>query len=131
VTLDRRSLRRGAATYLAIAAPCGIVIALSGGSRTSGNESAVWTLAAVAFILLAPLAAGAVAGAAQSSPLVHGAVAVAVPAGLFLGVAVAVRATKHTLGASVVVTFLLFLAVFTSLGMLGGYLGFRRRQHLA
>jgi TRAP-type C4-dicarboxylate transport system permease small subunit len=131
VTLDRRALRRGAVTYLAIGAPCGLVIALAGRSGTSGNEPAVWTLATLVFIVVAPLAAGAVAGATQASPLMHGAVAVAIPAGAFLIVSAIVRGAEHKLPAPEVVTFLLFLAVFTSLGMLGGYLGFRRRQHLA
>jgi hypothetical protein len=42
-----------------------------------------------------------------------------------------VGAGQGTLTATQAVNFLLFLVVFTSLGMLGGYLGFRRRQRLA
>jgi len=129
--MDRQALRRGAVTYLAMAAPCGLVIALTGGSKTSGNESPLWIVAAVVVIVAAPLVAGMVAGGAQAAPLVHGAAAVAIPAGVFLVVRVAVGAAQHTLVASEVVTFVLYLAVFTALGMLGGYLGFRRRQHLA
>jgi hypothetical protein len=53
---------------------------------------------------------------------------VAIPAGVFLVVRVLVGMVQHSLTASEGTTFLLYLAVFTALGMLGGYLGFRRRQ---
>jgi uncharacterized membrane protein len=82
-------------------------------------------------IVVAPLAGGGVAGTAQEAPLIHGALAVAAPAGSFLVVRGIVGGLQGTLTATQVVTFVLYLVVFTALGMLGGYLGFRRRQHLA
>jgi ABC-type Na+ efflux pump permease subunit len=131
VTLDRRAVGRGASGYLAIAAPCGLLIALLHGSDTSGHESTLWIVAALLVIVVAPIVGGAVAGSAQESPLLHGAVAVAAPAGAFLVVRAIVGGVQGTLTATQVVTFVLYLVVFTALGMLGGYVGFRRRQRLA
>jgi hypothetical protein len=131
VTVDRRAVGRGAATYLAIAAPCGLLIALLHGSDASGHESTLWIAAALLVIVVAPVVGGAVSGALQGAPLVHGAAAVALPAGLFLLVRAAVGEVQGTLTAAQAVTFVLYLVVFTALGMLGGYVGFRRRQHLA
>jgi hypothetical protein len=131
VALDRRSVGRGMATYLAIGVPCGLLIALLHGSDTKGHESNLWIAAAVMVIIVAPFVGGAVAGAAQPSPLVHGALAVAVPAGAFLAISSVVRATQGRMGAADGVTFVLYLVVFTGLGMLGGYVGFRRRQRFA
>lgn len=131
VAVDRQAIGRGAATYLAIAAPCGLLIALLGGSDRAGHESTLWILAALMIIVVAPLVAGGVAGGRQPTPLVHGALAVGVPAAVFLVVRGLVGAIQGTLTGAQAVTFLLYLAVFTALGMLGGYVGFRRRQHLA
>jgi hypothetical protein len=128
VTLDRRAIGRGVATYLAIAAPCGVLIALFRGSDQAGHESSLWIAAALLIIVVAPLAGGVVAGAAQPSPLVHGALAVGGPAALFLVIRSAVGVAERTLTADQAVTFGLYLAVFSALGMLGGYLGFRQRQ---
>jgi hypothetical protein len=130
VAIDRRAVGRGIVAYLAVAVPCGLVLWLGGPSQ-AGHESNLWVVAALALVLVAPLLAGAVAGGAEPSPLVHGALAVAVPAGAFLIVRVIVGVGQGTLTATQAVNFLLFLVVFTSLGMLGGYLGFRRRQRLA
>jgi hypothetical protein len=131
VTLDHRALGRGMVTYLGIAAPCGLLIALLKGSDPVGHESNLWLAAALVIIVIAPFVAGAVAGGAQAAPMVHGAVAVAVPAGAFLLIRSVVGAVQNRLAATDVVSFLLYLVVFTALGMLGGYMGFRRRQHLA
>jgi len=119
------------AAYLAIGVPSGLLIALLHGSDKSGHESNLWIAAAVAVIVVAPIVGGAVAGAAQQSPLMHGAVAVAGPAGVFLVARALVGAFQGTLDAAQGVTFLLYLVVFTGLGMLGGYVGFRRRERLA
>lgn len=131
IEIDRRAVARGTAAYLAIAAPCGLLIALLHGSDKPGHESNLWIVAALAVIVAAPLIGGARAGSAQPSPLVHGALAVAAPAGLFLIVVSAVKGAQGTFTVTKGVTFLLYLAVFTAIAMLGGYLGFRRRQHLA
>jgi hypothetical protein len=131
VALDWRSVGRGMAAYLAIAVPCGLLIALLHGSDTTGHESNLWIVAAVIVILVAPIVGGAVAGSDQPSPLIHGAIAVAGPAGAFLIFRSLLGAAQGNLTAAQVVTFLLYLVVFTGLGMLGGYFGFRRRQRLA
>lgn len=131
LAVDWRALGRGVAAYVAIAAPCGLLIALLQGSDQPGHESNLWIAAALLIIVVAPFVAGAVAGAAQPSPMVHGALAVAAPAAMFLVVRAVVGVVRGNLTAAQVATFVLYLVVFTALGMLGGYVGFRRRQHLA
>ena len=130
LTIDHRALGRGMATYLAIAAPCGLLIAVWHGSDKPGQESSVWVAAALAIIVVAPLVAGAVAGRDQRAPLIHGALAVVAPAGLFFALRAGAGGAQGTLTTLQVVRFVLYLVVFTSLGMLGGYLGFRRRQRV-
>lgn len=131
MTWDRQALRRGITTYVGIAAPSGLLIALLNGSQTPGHESAWWIVAALLIFVIAPLVAGAVAGAAQQSPFVHGAVAVAVPGVAFLVVRSLVGVAKGNLSLTDVTSFVLYLAIVTALGMLGGYMGFRRRHRLA
>ena len=126
--LDGRALARGMATYLAIAIPCAAIITLSHGNDPQGKESNLWIAAAVMVVFVAPLLAGAVAGAAQSrTPLIHGGLAVAVPMATFLVLEAVVRATQGTLTLVRILTALLYLGVFSSCGLLGGYLGFRHR----
>jgi peptidoglycan/LPS O-acetylase OafA/YrhL len=131
ITIDRQAVGRGMAVYLGIAAPCGLLIALAHGSDSTGHESNWWVAAFLMVFAVAPFVAGVVAGGWQNSPLLHGAVAVAAPAGLFLLIVSIVHGVKGTLSSEEILTFLLYLAVFTSLGMLGGYVAFRRRQRLA
>jgi hypothetical protein len=131
VDLDRPAIGRGIATYVAITASCGLVLAFVVGSQTSGHESGLWVLGALIIIVAAPLAAGAVAGAGQRSPHIHGALAVALPFSAFLIVRAGIGVVQGKVTATAVVTSILFLVIFTALGMLGGYLGFRRRQRLA
>jgi hypothetical protein len=123
ITLDRQALRRGMATFVGIAIPCGLLIALDG-----AHESILWDLAALLIFLVAPVVSGAVAGAAQRSPFVHGGLAVAVPAGTFLVIRALDGVARNNLSGSDVASFLLYLAIVVGLGMLGGYVGFRRRQ---
>ncbi|MDP9074030.1 MAG: hypothetical protein M3N98_07625 [Actinomycetota bacterium] len=126
--LDRRALARGSATYLAIAIPCALIISLTHGNDPQGQESNLWIAAALAVVFVAPLAAGAAAGAAQArTPLIHGGLAVALPAATFLVIEALVRATQGSLTLVRVLTSLLYLGVFTSCGLLGGYIGFRHR----
>ncbi len=58
LALDRRAVRRGMAAYLAIAAPCGLLIALLHGSDHPGHESGLWVVAAVVIIVVRPLRRG-------------------------------------------------------------------------
>lgn len=127
VNLDRRALGLGGATYLGIAVPCGLVIALLHGNDTKGHESSLWILAALLVFIAGPVAAGTVAGRAQPrAPLTHGALSVAVPATAFFLVWTMVRAAQGTLSAARVLTFVLYLGVVTGFSLLGGYIGFRR-----
>lgn len=128
LTLDRRAIGRGSAAYLAMAVPCGLIIALLHGSDTPGHESNLWIAAVVVVIFLAPIIGGAVAGAAQPhAPLTHAAVAVGGPAATFLVVRAVVGQARGTLSAGQGLTFVLYLAVFTGFAVLGGYLAFRRQ----
>jgi ABC-type Na+ efflux pump permease subunit len=128
--LEPAALIRGAAAYLVIAVPCALVISLAHGHDTPGQESSLWVVAAVLVLLVAPVVGGLVAGTAQpSAPLTHAAAAVGVPAGLFLVVRIIVGLVRGSLTAGQVVSFLLYLVVFTGLAVVGGYLAFRRRSH--
>ncbi len=125
--LDARALGRGGATYLGIAVPCGLIIALLHGNDTKGHESSLWILAALLVFVAGPIASGVVAGRAQPrAPLTHAALSVAVPATAFFVIWMLVRAAQGSLSASRVLTFVLYLGVVTGFGVLGGYIGFRR-----
>jgi hypothetical protein len=125
--LDWRAVGRGAAAYLAIAVPSGLLIAFAHGGDTVGQESSLWIVALALVVFIAPLVGGAVAGAARPrAPLSHGAVAVSLPAGGYLVIRTVAGLFEGSLTAAQVVSFLLFLMVFTGLGVVGGYLAFRR-----
>jgi hypothetical protein len=126
--LDRRALGRGASIYLLIAVPCGLLIALLHGNDPRGHESGLWVVAAVLVLLVAPVVAGAAAAAAtRAAPLTHAAVAVCLPAGVFLIGRILVGLAQGRLTATQVVSFALYLVVFTGLAMVGGWLGFWRK----
>lgn len=127
VTIDRASVWRGMATYLAVTVPSGIVVALVGGSNSAGS-AAVVGLAAVLIFAVAPLAAGFRAGRGQRSPYVHGGLSVAFPAGAYLLVWLADHLIRGNVNGEDVVTFLLYYLIEVGLGMLGGYFGFRRSR---
>ncbi|HLY84477.1 MAG TPA: hypothetical protein VKQ71_15945 [Acidimicrobiales bacterium] len=127
-SLDRRAVARGGGAYLAIAIPCGLLIALLHGKDAVGQESSLWVVAAIAVIIVAPVVGGAVAGAAQPrAPLSNGAAAIGLPAGIYLVVRVAAGIVRGTLTINQVVSFVLYLVVFTGLGVVGSYLAYRRR----
>jgi hypothetical protein len=124
--LDGRAVGRGVAGYLVIAVPCGIVIATVKGNGASGHGSSPWTIAAVLVLLVAPVVGGALAGRARpEAPLAHGAAAGLAPAGVFLLLRTMVGLVAGSLTLAQLLSFLLFLQVFTGLGMLGGYLAAR------
>ncbi|MGH9125878.1 MAG: hypothetical protein ACRDZ8_14300 [Acidimicrobiales bacterium] len=127
VTLDRRSLGRGVATYLAITVPSGIVVALVGSSNSTGS-AAVLAIAGVLIFAVAPLAAGFRAGSGQRAPYVHGGLSVALPASAYLLVWLVDHLIRGKVNGADVVTFLLYFLIEVGLGMLGGYLGFRRSR---
>jgi uncharacterized membrane protein YdbT with pleckstrin-like domain len=127
--LHPRPLIRGAIAYLVIAVPSALVISLTHGSDTPGQESSFWVLAAVLVLLVAPVVGGFVAGAARpTAPLSHAAAAVAIPAGIFLVIRVIVGLARGSLTAGQVMSFLLYLVVFVGLAVVGGYLAFRHRS---
>jgi hypothetical protein len=122
--LDRRAVGRGAAAYVTIAVPCGLLIAVAQPSDTSG----LWAAAAVLVFLVAPVVGGAVAAAnSPGTPLTHAAVAVGGPAAIFLVARIVVGIARGDLTGSQVISFILYLIVFTGLAVLGGYVAFRRK----
>ena len=127
--LQPRPLVRGAIAYLVIAVPSALVISLTHGNDTPGQESNFWVLAAVLVLLVAPVIGGFVAGAANlTAPLSHAAAAVGIPAAIFLFIRIIVGLARGTLTAGQVMSFLLYLVVFVGLAVVGGYLAFRHRS---
>jgi hypothetical protein len=122
--LDHGAVLRGTRAFLVIAVPCGVLaeVVHSGG-----------LLAVVEILLLvAPIIGGAVAASAgDRAPLTQAAVAVTVPTAAFFLVRVLVGAARGKLGAALVVSLVLYLVIVVGLGILGGYLGFRRRTRTA
>jgi hypothetical protein len=123
--MDRRALVRGAVAYLTIAVPCVLLIAVAQPSDSSG----LWAAAAVLVFLVAPVTGGAFAAATAGhhSPLIHAAVAVGGPAAIFVVIRLLVGIGRGNLTATQVVSFILYLVVFTGLAMVGGYAAFWRK----
>jgi hypothetical protein len=129
--LDRRAVLRGAAAYLLIAVPCGLVAAGLDG-HLSNAEATVWTLAVVLLVLVAPPVGGAVAATSGApAPLTQSAVAVGVPTAVFLLARILDGIVKGTVDLALVTTLVLYLLILTGLAVLGGYLAFRRRSRPA
>jgi hypothetical protein len=130
--LDRRAVLRGALVYLVITAPCVVAIAAISGHNNIGSESGAWLALVFVLLLVAPLLGGAEAArCAPPAPLTHAAVAVALPAGALIIVRLIIGAASGSLTGRLTVSLLLFLCVFTSIAMLGGYIVFRARQRRA
>ena len=125
MTLDRRALARGVTSYLAVAVPAGVVLTLVGGSKSPGSD-AVQLVAGALVFAVAPVVAGVRAGRGQPTPYVHGGLSVGLPTGAYLLVWLAVHLAQGKLSGAVLATFGLYLLIAIGLGMLGGYLGFRR-----
>ena len=116
--LDPRSVLTGAVVGLVITVPAGLI---AGALDEDSNLVILFT----ALVLVAPFLAGAVAARHhRRTSLVHGAVA----AGVAWAVAIAVSATaKLIAGNGVPVLASLLLGVWSmSVGMIGGYVTFRR-----
>jgi hypothetical protein len=124
-SLDRGAIIRGVVGYLTIAVPCGLLIAVAQPS----DNSLLWVAAAVLVFLVAPVVGGALAAVAaiRRAPLTHAAVAVAVPAAVFLLARLVVGVARGNLTAAQAVSFILYLVVFTGLAMVGGYAAFWRK----
>jgi hypothetical protein len=119
---------RGAAAFLLIAVPCGVVVAVLRGQHLSNGQSTLWAAAAVLLVLVAPPVGGAVAGAGgDRAPLTQAAVAVAAPTSVFVVVRIVDGIVKGTLDAALVTSLVFYLLILTGLAVLGGYVAFRRR----
>jgi hypothetical protein len=127
--LDHRAVLRGAGTFLLIAAPCGVVIALLRGQHLSGGQSTLLAAAVVVLFLVAPGVGGALAGTAgDRAPMTQSAVAVAAPTAVFVVIRILDGAARGTLDAALVTTLILYLLILTGVAVLGGYAAFRRRS---
>jgi hypothetical protein len=126
IGLDWRAVGRGAAVFLAVSVPCLVLLNTTHGNDTTGQESILWVLAAIVGVVVAPLAGGAAAGAAQRrAPLSHGAAAVGLPVGTSIVVRIALGAADGSLTLAQLVTFVLFTMVVTGLAIVGAYMAFR------
>jgi hypothetical protein len=116
--LDQRSLLTGAAVAVAITVPSGFI---AGALSEDSNLVILFTL----LVLVAPFLGGAVAARHhRRTSLIHGAVA----AGIGWAVAIVVSViAKLIAGDGVPLTASLLLGVWSvSIGMIGGYVTFRR-----
>lgn len=122
--LDHQAIFRGTKAYLVIAVPCGVLAAVA----TSGGLQAV----AVLVLLAGSIVGGAVAAATgDRAPLTQAAIAVTIPTAAFFVLRILVGAARGDLGATLIVSLALYLVIVVGLGILGGYLGFRRRTRAA
>jgi hypothetical protein len=122
--LDHRATLRGARAYLIIAVPCGVLaeVVHSGG----------WLAVVEILLLVAPIVGGAVAASSgDRAPLTQAAIAVSAPTAAFFVIRILVGAARGKLDAALLVSLALYLAIVIGLGILGGYLGFRRRTRTA
>jgi len=127
-SVDLGAVAAGALTTLAFGVPPVLLVqAVQGGA--SRSDPGLRAIAAVLAIVVAPVIGGVVAARHQPrAALTHGAWAAA--AGYAGDVVLAVVRRAVTGGGAppvrLVPAFVLFLVVFSSLGMLGGYAVFRR-----
>jgi len=126
--LERGALRRGAAAYLLVAVPCAVVIAtvpthaVATSTGTKQQEPGIWVAATVVFVVVAPFVGGLVAARASTSArLRHATAAVALPGVAYLLIRIAVGLARGSLTATQLVSFALYLMVFTALAAAGGF----------
>jgi len=122
--LDHRAIWRGTRAYLVIAVPCGVLAAVA----SSGWLQAI----AVLLLLIGSIVGGAVAAATgDRAPLTQAAIAVTIPTAAFFVLRILVGAARGDLDATLIVSLALYLVIVVGLGILGGYIGFRRRTRAA
>jgi len=127
-SLDVRAVGAGALTTLAFGVPPVLLVqAVQGGAAR--HDAGLRVIAALVAIVVAPLIGGVVAARHQpGAALTHGGLAAS--AGYAGDVVLAVARRAVTGGGApplrLLPAFVLFLVVFSSLGMLGGYAVFRR-----
>lgn len=127
-SVDVRAVAAGALTTLAFGVPPVLLVqAVQGGAAR--HDAGLRVIAALVAIVVAPLVGGVVAARHQPhAALTHGAWAAS--AGYAGDVVLAVARRAITGGGApplhLLPAFVLFLVVFSSLGMLGGYAVFRR-----
>jgi hypothetical protein len=118
--LDHGAIWRGTRAYLFIAVPCGVLAEVV---HSGGLLDVVEIL-----LLVAPIIGGAVAASSgDRAPLTQAAVAVTAPTAAFFLVRLLVGAARGNLDAALVISLALYLVIVVGLGILGGYIGFRRR----
>jgi hypothetical protein len=123
--LDHRAIWRGTRAYLIIAVPFGVL-------STVFNSAGLQAVAAL-LLLAGSTVGGAVAAATgRRAPLTQAAIAVAIPTVLYFFVVKILDAIiRGKLDAILIVSLALYLVVLVGLGILGGYLSFRRRTRTA
>lgn len=121
--LDASAIRAGAMTDLAILVPVVALYAVLRGAGVLGSDTGIVVTAVVA-VLIAPAAGGFTAGRRQlRAPLTNGAAA----AGIAVLAYVAFRIVDASLRGSTIHpgTILVLVTLSVTLGLLGGYVGFR------
>ena len=122
--IDRSAVVRGASIALAVLVPpIAIVRALLGGD----DDSPLWTVIPLAFLVAFPVGGFFAARRAMSAPYVNGAAA----AGTAFGIALLVGLVRNlvsgwSMGMAALVTAVLFWQIAASLGLAGAFLAVRR-----
>jgi hypothetical protein len=125
-TLDRRAVAIGALWHLVLAVPFGGLVAVLKSNDAPGHESNLWVVAAFLAVLVAPTVGGYEAGKRQPrTALMHSAVAVGLASGAIVVVRFVVWLATHD--QLHIVTLFLYLYITVCLGVVGGYVAFRRR----
>ena len=124
--IDRAAVLRGAAVALAVLVPpVAIVRALLG----NDDDSALWSVIPVAFLLAFTAGGSVAARRADRAPFVNGAAAAGAAFGVALGAGVVRNlVTGWSMGIAALVTAVLFWQIAASLGMLGAFVAMRRAR---
>lgn len=122
--LDRRSLLLGAAVFVVITLPTGIIASALAGDDESSN----WLLiAAVVVAVVAPAISGALAARGNRlNPLTHGAVATAIGWAVVAAVSLIAKVARGDALAGPLLTLLLLGCVDVCVAVVGAYFTFRR-----
>jgi predicted permease len=131
-SLEARTVGGAALAILVVALPAVVAIEAVKGDDLAGEESSIWVVGALA-VVAAFVIGGGIAGARRPETAIGHSVAAAALAFVVLAVVAIVRRLVDGSGlpADVGAAFVLLAVVCMSMGVAGGYVGMRVRNHQA